>query len=346
MSTPLVSVVIPVFNADRWVRAAVGSILAQSHRNIEIIAVDDGSSDRSLPMLEDLRARDSRLRIIAFAQNQGIVAALNEGVRQAQGEFIARMDADDLSSPQRIELQLQHLYRTGCDLCGTWVVEFGSGLRRTVKYSENSDELSTSLLFQSVICHPTLLAHRTVFERFQYRNQFECAEDYDFFARASQEFRLTNCPMPLLEYRISPYQLTNRRRHAMELAGNEVRRQLLESRGIQATSTELEAHCKVRSFYSINSVEELLKIENWLARLSRMRLKGHLSGVVASQWARACIRAAPLGLAAWTTYRRSELRRLYAPHALESLDILVLSALRLRHEGAAFRTLKRLGLSA
>jgi glycosyltransferase involved in cell wall biosynthesis len=108
MSAPSISVLLPVHNAGRFLRAAVASILAQTHRDFELIAVDDGSTDASGRILDAFAATDSRVRLIS-RPNTGIVGALNDGLAVARGEFIARMDADDIAEPGRLEQQLAHL---------------------------------------------------------------------------------------------------------------------------------------------------------------------------------------------------------------------------------------------
>ena len=108
MSSPLISVVTPVYNAGRYLRPAVESILVQTFRDFELIVVDDGSKDDSLAVLREYEANDHRVRIIT-RPNTGIVGALNDGLAAARGEFIARMDSDDLSTPERFEKQIAYL---------------------------------------------------------------------------------------------------------------------------------------------------------------------------------------------------------------------------------------------
>src|ERR1700761_204383 len=105
---PLVSVLMPVFNAQRYVAAAVNSILDQTLGDFELIIVDDGSTDQSTAILRRLAGRDGRIRLIS-RPNTGYVVALNEALDAARGEFLARMDADDVSLPQRFEKQVQFL---------------------------------------------------------------------------------------------------------------------------------------------------------------------------------------------------------------------------------------------
>src|SRR5437588_11852113 len=106
MGVGLVSVVLPCFNAEPVVRDALDSLVRQTYEDLEIVALDDGSSDGTARILQEYAARDSRVRVFASASNEGVVGTLNRGVREASGEFIARMDADDVAAPERIERQV------------------------------------------------------------------------------------------------------------------------------------------------------------------------------------------------------------------------------------------------
>ena len=100
-AAPLVSVVLPIYNAGPYLAAALGSILRQDYERLEVIAIDDGSTDNSLEILERYRRADNRVSVIS-RENRGLVATLNEGLRLAQGELVARMDADDVAYPWRL----------------------------------------------------------------------------------------------------------------------------------------------------------------------------------------------------------------------------------------------------
>src|SRR5690348_9760889 len=109
MSTvPVISVVMPVYNAGRFLRESIDSILAQTFGDFEFLCIDDGSTDDSPEILRELAQHDSRVRIITKT-NGGVTSALIAGVGGARGEFIARMDADDVADPQRFALQVEHL---------------------------------------------------------------------------------------------------------------------------------------------------------------------------------------------------------------------------------------------
>ena len=104
--TPLVSVVLPVYNAEEYISEALKSILNQTYDNLEVVVVNDGSTDHSLHVIRSLA--DKRVKIIS-RENRGLVASLNEGIDAASGDYIARMDADDISHPERISKQIRLL---------------------------------------------------------------------------------------------------------------------------------------------------------------------------------------------------------------------------------------------
>jgi teichuronic acid biosynthesis glycosyltransferase TuaG len=113
MSDDLVSVIMPVYNADAWLQRAVESVLAQSHVNFELIAVDDGSKDRSVDRLESFATKDRRVKIVRQPINGGVAAARNVGIATARGDYIAFLDADDWWHPAKLERQLATMRATG-----------------------------------------------------------------------------------------------------------------------------------------------------------------------------------------------------------------------------------------
>lgn len=346
LSRPVVSVVMPFFNAERWIGEALQSLSAQQFAGLEVIAIDDGSSDRGAQKVEQARHRGLNVHLLRQQSNQGIVRCLNLGLDAARGHYIARMDADDICMPQRLSRQLAFLEATGCDLCGSWFREFGQGLSRDVRWPHGEAALRTSLMFQNTICHPTVMAHRRVFEHFRYRESFQLAEDYDLFARAAAEFRVANVPEVLLRYRRHAGQSTQARRQAMEAVTQRIRADVLRSQGVNASTEELRLHNLVRAPSSITSAPDLLGIEHWLQRLASVQSTPEARAIVASQWVRAAIRAAPLGGEMWRIYRNSSLRNLANLSLGGNIDLAVLAILRLDYGSRVFHMLRRLGISA
>lgn len=199
--TPLISVVLPVFNAEQHISDAVNSILGQTLRDFELIVIDDGSTDNTLIILKQLTNRDNRIRLISRS-NKGLVESLNEGISLARGKWIARMDADDIALPYRFERQLQWLVQTGADMTGSWIKLFGTQDRRIVKHAQTDAAIKMEMLFGSPFAHPTVMMRTALVKQLHYDKAWEKAEDYDLWERAAQAgWRMTNVPEVLLLYR-------------------------------------------------------------------------------------------------------------------------------------------------
>jgi glycosyltransferase involved in cell wall biosynthesis len=342
---PLISVLIPCHNSAPWLKEAVESICRQSHRHLEILVYDDGSTDESPRILKQLAAADHRIAPMGSFPNRGIVHALNAMLHTAQGSFIARMDADDISLPERLALQLRHLETNATDLCGTWYRDFGHGIGRSVHRPYAGErEVRAELLFQSAIGHPTLLARREVFEKFQYRDDYIFAEDYDLFVRVSAQFRLANIPKILYRYRRHRQQTTRTRRAAMEAVAGKIRIEALRARGIEPSTEEQRIHNLIRAPHSIHSLEELRQIEIWLLKLLERFERPEEQRIIAAQWTRAAIRAAPLGGKMWRMLRRSRLYALQPNRPGNAVALAFLAATRLDYDSQAFDILQRFSL--
>ena len=201
-----ISVVMPVYNSAAYLAEAVQSILAQTHRDFEFIIVNDGSTDRSLKLLEQFAAGDSRIKLIS-RPNTGIVGALNDGLAQASAPLIARMDADDVSLPDRFTKQLEYLdLDRNCVAVGARVIgidPYGCELFHS-DHKLHHDAIDADLLsgIGWSIVHPAAMIRRDAIEQIGgYRKQFEWVEDLDLFLRLAERGRLANLPDFLLRYR-------------------------------------------------------------------------------------------------------------------------------------------------
>lgn len=205
MAAPTVSVVMPVYNGESYLEEAVSSILGQTLEDLELLTVDDGSTDSTPRILERLAAEDSRLRVLR-CEHRGVVAADLHGARQALGTYIARMDADDVSLPERLERQLEVLEsRPELGALGTWlryIDEDGKpwGEWRT---PVGSALVSWSLHFGTALANPTVLLRRALYwSAGGDRQEYRYTHDYDLWLRLAQTTQLDNIPEHLLLRRV------------------------------------------------------------------------------------------------------------------------------------------------
>lgn len=202
--SPIVSVVMPVYNSRRYIEAAVHSILAQTLSDFELIIVDDGSSDGTADILRRLARRDCRIRLIQ-QRNTGVCGASNRGIAEARGEFFARMDHDDIALPDRLERQVEYL-RAYPEIVavGAQVLMIDSdGLPiRIASAPLTHEKIEEMFALDWPMFHPTLMARMDVMRKLGgYREQYNSMEDLDLFIRLAEYGRLANLPQVLLKYR-------------------------------------------------------------------------------------------------------------------------------------------------
>jgi glycosyltransferase involved in cell wall biosynthesis len=202
--TLLVSVIMPVYNSEEFLSAAVNSILNQSYRNLELICVNDGSTDDSLKILRNFEKKDNRVKVINFKKNKGLTYALNAALKVCKGDFIARMDSDDISHTDRIKKQVDFLLNnpdilvvgTQCNLIDEKDIIFGKKL-----FPTGSKELYKMMFEIMPMQHPTIMVRSEVYKKVAYENQ-STAEDVSLFFRLLQHGSMANLDEVLFDYRI------------------------------------------------------------------------------------------------------------------------------------------------
>lgn len=195
-----ITILMPVYNAAEFVREAVESILSQSYPYFEFLIIDDGSTDDTLAVIRSIS--DERIRLLVHPQNQGLQFTLNEGLRLASCDLIARMDADDISHPWRIEKQVDYMRKNpGCAMVDCWVKVMdkqGQYIRSEGIYSRY---VYYTLAFECCIYHSAVLYRKKAL-RAVGGYKLEYAEDYDLFWRLSRRFKIHTIEEHLLWYRI------------------------------------------------------------------------------------------------------------------------------------------------
>jgi glycosyltransferase involved in cell wall biosynthesis len=253
---PRLSVIMPVYNVSRYLAAAIDSVLAQTFADFELIVVNDGSKDDSLAIIQRAAARDSRVRCIS-RPNTGIVGALNEALQAASGEFVARMDGDDLCTNERFTTQIEFLENHP----KVWLVgarvEFidSEGARlKTYQAPLTDAEIRTALLAgnSGALIHPAIMGPRRAWtETGGYREPYKYVEDYDLFIRVAQHGVLANLEQPLLKYRIHAQSTNYQRRDQQLRLVKELCRQARASAGLPTdfTFNASPAHPDLSSVY-------------------------------------------------------------------------------------------------
>lgn len=196
-----------VYNQADTLPAAVKSILNQSFENYELVIINDRSTDETPLILRRFANQDQRIRIISNPRHLGLTRSLNLGWRSAKTKYIARMDGDDISQPQRLKKQRDYLIRhPKIALLGTGVnLINGQGTKLGVKLPPmTSEQIRRQILSFCPLIHPTWMLPRRVLAEFGgYNEDFIFAQDYDLALRIAAQYSLANLPEPLLDYRVN-----------------------------------------------------------------------------------------------------------------------------------------------
>lgn len=294
-----ISVVMPVLDAAPFLPAAIESILGQTFADLELIVVDDGSADASLAIAGRYARADARVRVFALSRDPAIESgarAANVGLDAARGDYIARMDADDIAAPDRLAATLAWLTRHRLDACGGQLVRFGER-PGPVWYPESHAGVAHELIFRASLTNPTMLATAACLKRVRY-DEAECAEEYDFLTRLVPGHRLGNCPQTVLRLRGHPDQ-TTRRLHAAKIS-SQWRRRFAYFFQMFPDAALADFKCLHAAAWDapLASADDLERLGGWLERLSRLP-ETRLRARMARRWTETCDRsAAPAALRA------------------------------------------------
>jgi hypothetical protein len=202
---PKISVVMSVHNSEKYLRGAMDSILNQTFANFELIVINDGSTDGTCAILESYG--DSRIRLLYNQENIGLTRSLNKGLAVARGEYIARMDADDVAMPHRFERQVTFLENypdigilgSSCQMVDT------NGREQRLYQMPTSDlQIRWTSLLANPFWHPTVMMRRDVLiqNSLKYDEAFQTTQDYDLWTRMLKYTRGANLDEPLIQYRL------------------------------------------------------------------------------------------------------------------------------------------------
>ncbi len=310
----------PVYDAEAFVAAAIDSILGQTFRDFELLILDDGSTDRSV---EIIRARDdSRIRLICNERRMELIRTLNRGVELARGKYIARMDADDISMPERLARQVAFLEADpDVGACGTWLVTMGDREGEVWRYPESAGDIRCRLLFDAALAHPTVCMRRDAFLRhgLRFDDAYPQAEDYQLWKRASAHFPLANLSEVLLRYRVHPASLSQRCREEQEATVRRIHAESLHALGIDPSNAELFVHRWVATRRPDGEALRLSDVGAWLEKLLRANAdrgvypRADFERLLGELWLANAYRAAASGRMEGVRFLRSPLARHIEP---------------------------------
>lgn len=268
IAPPIVSVIMPVYNCDAFIAEAIESILHQTFHEFELIIIDDCSTDNTLKVIESFR--DKRILLIKKEKNTGYVESLNMAIKISQGKFLARMDGDDISIPDRLAKQVEFLNdNPDVVVCGSWYQLLQSG--ETVSNPVENEDIRIALLDYCALGHPTIMIRKDFLVRHNlfYKPAYRPAEDYELWTRVSTIGKMANIPEVLLRYRsherqVSVLEKTDQLDHSLLCKASMLCHPLPEF-----TPADLKLAELIAGQERLNDVKLLAKVMDWLDRINK-----------------------------------------------------------------------------
>ena len=311
----------PVYNAGKYLHPAIDSILRQTYRDFELLIIDDGSTDDSR---EISRAFDDpRIRRVENGANLGLIRTLNKGLELARGEYIARMDGDDISLPERLDRQIAFMEQhPAIGICGTWYEKLENDRVSTVELPTAHGAIRFFMLFDNPFQHSTMLIRRAFLQAhaLHFSLAHVHAEDYELWSRCAELTATANLPQALVRYRAHPDNVSHRHQAAQGGTADQVRGRQLHNLGIGASEAELRLHNRLAKFQPPAGDDRPEDIRRWLEKL--LDLGCARCGIPASlahphlvrYWYGALGNFAHEGLRTWRLFRQSPIGRAAAPN--------------------------------
>lgn len=322
------------YNSSKYLKEAIDSILTQTFTNFEFIIVNDGSRDGTENIIRSYT--DNRIVYIRNEVNLGLIESLNKGLNVARGKYIARMDADDISLPDRLKEQL-NIFKQEEDVIVTGsdyylLAEDKLSLQQNIN---DSDYQKTVLLFATCFAHPTVMM-KNIFKEtgIRYDKNYIHTEDYKLWTDLASSGKFYNVAKPLLKYRSHPAQVSTGNREAQSEMSDLVRKSYLQKLGFIFSEEEFKIHSYIGNNTLIRSKEQLLEIEAWLSSLvEQNRNSGKLNETSFNRaihkfWLDSCGNTR-LGLPAFKIFTRSGLSKIYRTNLAMKIKLFGKCVLRM-----------------
>ena len=268
--SPLLSVILPVYNREAFVADAVQSILDQTYKFFELIIIDDASTDSTLEVVRGFQ--DQRIRILKNNENLGVSASRNKGIRDANGEFVAFMDSDDISAPQRLWVQLDLFNRRPeIDICGSWVKFLDSD--KTIQHQEEHEKILPQLLLNCSLSLGSVMYRRKNSQDLLLNEDLQFGEDYELWSRVCWSWKMYNIQEPLLFYRIHYGQISRINKRDQLVLDAEIRLTLLKKIAYSQDSFPDEIIKRILLFKEYFRPGEFNMFLKWLKSLARLNFQ-------------------------------------------------------------------------
>lgn len=210
MNFKKVSIILPVYNCEKYLEKCLYSIVNQTYKNLEIIIINDCSTDNSIAIINKYSKIDDRIKVYSNIKNMKLIYSLNKGIELSKGEYIARMDADDIAELDRIEKQVKFMEKNkNIMMSGTWIRYFGN-INGKWKMPTKNDEIKAKLFFRTQFAHPSVIIRKEILDygNIEYNKEYPNAEDWHMWIKISDKYDVANLSKTLLNYRKNDYSVS------------------------------------------------------------------------------------------------------------------------------------------
>ncbi len=327
---PKVSVIMPVYNGEKYLGCAIESVLNQTYKDFELIIIDDGSIDGSANIVSQYA--DPRITLIQNESNFGTAVTRNVGLANANGKYVALLDCDDIASPDRLSVQIDFLENhREIVMIGSRVAiidEDGNSTGMLWEYPAPAAQIPSILLFHNYFAQSAICARMSCLVQNRYRPEYPLAEDYDLWVRVARMGKVWNLPKCLVQYREHPGGISKIRADALERSVVMILKNLLNDFGVEATSDEIHIHRRVGDAFACDwTLQQLDELEAWLMKLEDVNDRARVFPVdifkrqLGDRWFAACS-AANIGLqGAHRKYSSSRLSHIISDAPFRTLRV-------------------------
>lgn len=314
--TPKVTVLMPVHNGERYLHEAIRSILSQSFTDFEFLIIDDGSADQSVPIIESYD--DPRIVLKHNPTNRGTMHVLNDGLDSARGDYIVRMDCDDISLPGRLEMQVRFMDanpKIGISGGGMQLIKKGK-LRNKRTFPQGDNELKITLLFHTCFFHPTVIIRRSAIDYHRYPDNLVYTQDYNFWVAMADKTGYANLDTILLHFRLHEEQISSRKADLQQSNARLIRQGYVTRLFPETAGMDMELHHRIAE--NRNDLD-LHETSRWLEFLVDLNRKHEyfpaevFNRELSRRWWHCCKKNRVCNAGTLKQYTSSALRHYYRP---------------------------------
>jgi glycosyltransferase involved in cell wall biosynthesis len=297
-SKRVVTILMPVYNGEKYLHEAIDSILNQDFKDFELLLINDGSKDKSLSIMQSYK--DNRIKIINNEQNIGLIKTLNKGLDAIHTKFIARMDADDICETNRLSKQITFMVaHPEIGASGSYYYVKRGNKKAIADFPITKAEIEAYMIFNCPIAHPTAIFNNELIKKnnIKYSENRIHSEDFQFWIDISAHAELANLPLPLLSYRIHENQITGNEK--LSLVKTEtldaIRMSQLRKLNLSPTAEELKLHHIIANGEKVRHESDMQAASRWLKKIlehsknNSILNDAYIKKIIFERWLRLCI---------------------------------------------------------